>query len=131
MLFGRPIPVWILAAFLGIPAVFYVVAHVLVLAGVVSPPTNLREHFEHLDRMTFVINAAESILLVVCVAFLLAMRRISLPLFALSFAIDVIHTLSGRYLDERPTPQTWIVTVVMGVVVLGYVWHLQRRNLLR
>jgi hypothetical protein len=131
MLLGRPIMVWVIAVLLGTPAVFYVGAHVLVFAGLVAPPPNMRDHFEHLDRMTFAINGAEAIALTVCVAFLLAMKRISVPLFAIYFALELLHTFSGRYLEEGSSPQGQIIAVVTAVIVLGYVWHLRRCNLLR
>ena len=130
MLLGRPIMVWVIAVFFGIPALFYVGTHVLVLAGLIAVPSNMTGHFESMVRMTLAINGAEAVALTICVAFLLAMKRISLQLFAIYFALELVHTFSGMYLEEATSPLQQAISVAVAVLVVGYVWHLRRKNLL-
>jgi len=130
MLRRRPIIVWLISLFFGVPAVFLVVSYVLVFAGLVSPPPNLKSYFENADVAYFVVNGIEALFLVIAIALLFAMKRISFPLIATYFAIDTVHNLSGKYLHAPNTLPSLLVVLVVNLGVVAYVWNLRRKQLL-
>jgi hypothetical protein len=131
MIFRRPLLVWVIALVFGVPALFFVVSHVLVLTGLISPPPHMRAHFENLDMATLLINGAEAVVLIACVGTLLAMKWISLPLFAINLLIDTIHNLSGQYPLRKSSSSGLIFDLVVDAALVFYVWTLLRKNLLR
>jgi hypothetical protein len=116
--------------FFGIPALFFVVVHALVLGGVITPPANMQAYFGDLDPVTLAINGGEALFLIFVMSTLWAMMKVALPLSAVYFAIDIIHNLSGKYLAEPATARDLVVNVVIGVASLAYVWRLKRKGLL-
>lgn len=128
MIFKRPLIVWLMSLFFGVPAVFFVVIHVLVLSGIISPPAHMASQFENIDWTSLAINWGEALFLSICIGFLFAMKRVSFPLMAIYFSIDALHNLSGLYLSSPRPPVIFIVGINLGVV--AYVWNLRRKNLL-
>lgn len=130
MLFKRPIIVWLISLFFGIPAVCFVVSHALVFSGLLLPPPNLKSYFENPDLVCFIVNVGEALFLIISIGLLLAMKRVSLPLIAAYFTIDTLHSVSGKCLVSPYVPPSLFVIVAVNIAVVAYVWNLRRKGLL-
>jgi hypothetical protein len=124
--FKRPILVWVIVLFFSVPALFYLVTHALVAGGIISPPATMSTHFTGADPVSLAISLGEAVLLVVAMSTLLVMSKLALPFCAAYFAIDLLHSLSGKYLLEPTTSIDLVIAVVIGIAAVGYVWHLKR-----
>lgn len=119
-----------MAFFFGVPAIFFVLSHALVLAGLITPPPHMQAHFQNLDVIDLAINGTEAVFLTICMGSLLAMKKYSFPLIAVYFSIDTLHNFSGKYLSEAPTPSSLAITVLVSAAVVTYVWNLRRKGVL-
>lgn len=130
MVFKRPIIVWLISLFFGVPSIFFIASHVLVYSGLLLPPPHLKSYFENTDLTYFIVNGGEALFLVISIGFLLAMKRISFPLIATYFAIDTLHSVSGKYLVSPYALQSLLVIVPVNMAVVAYVWSLRRKGFL-
>lgn len=122
---NRPILVWVMVLFFGVPAMFYLLGHALILAQSLHASRDA-----HLDVITIAINSAEALFLVVAMTALFAMKRAAFQLCVAYFSIDLAHNLSGRYVDEPTTAGGLAVTTVISVAAVIYVWYLRRKAIL-
>ena len=84
----------------------------------------------NLDTVTLAINGGEALLLIVAMSTLLAMTKVAFPLCAVYFAVDMLHNFSGKYLDEPTTAGDLVISAIVSVAAVAYVWYLRRKELL-